>query len=87
MNTDTTEFKYLEQDKSVTYQIKKLYLNPYLDMYNSKILIYEISKHPTIEPIVKALDKSIEITSKSKEKRIFYSGQGWAYQKINTHQG
>ena len=56
-------------------------------MYNSEILIYEISKHPTIETIVKALDKSIEITSKSKEKRIFYSGQGWAYQKINTHQG
>ena len=56
-------------------------------MYNSKILSYEISKHPTIEPIVKALDKSIEITSKSKEKRIFYSDQGWAYQKINTHQG
>lgn len=80
ITTDTTEFKYLEKDKSGTYQIKKLYLNPYLDMYNSEILSYEISKHPTIEPILKALDRVIKITNKSKEKRIFHSDQGWAYQ-------
>ena len=80
ITTDTTEFKYLEKDKTGTYQIKKLYLNPYLDMYNSEILSYEISKHPTIEPILKALDKAIKVTNKSKEKRIFHSDQGWAYQ-------
>ena len=80
ITTDTTEFKYLEKDKTGTYQIKKLYLNPYLDMYNSEIISYEISKHPTIEPILKALDKAIKITNKSKEKRIFHSDQGWAYQ-------
>ena len=45
-------------------------------MYNSEILSYEISKHSTIEPILKA----IEITNKAKEKRIFHSDQGWAYQ-------
>lgn len=80
ITTDTTEFKYFEKDKSGTYQVKKLYLNPYLDMYNSEILSYEISKHPTIEPILKALDKAIKITNKSKEERIFHSDQGWAYQ-------
>ena len=80
ITTDTTEFKYFEKDKSGNYQIKKLYLNPYLDMYNSEILSYEISKHPTIEPILKALDKAIKVTNKSKEKRIFHSDQGWAYQ-------
>ena len=80
ITTDTTEFKYFEKDKSGTYQIKKLYLNPYLDMYNSEILSYEISKQPTLEPILKALDKVIEITNKTKEKRIFHSDQGWAYQ-------
>ena len=74
------EFKYLEKDKTGTYQIKKLYLNPYLDMYKSEILSYEISKHPTIEPILKALDKAIKVTNKTKEKRIFHSYQGWAYQ-------
>ena len=50
-------------------------------MYNSEILSYEISKHPTIEPILKALDKAIKVTNKSKEERIFHSDQGWAYQK------
>lgn len=32
--TDTTEFKYYQKEKSGNYQVKKLYLNPYLDMYN-----------------------------------------------------
>ena len=38
-------------------------------MYNSEKLSYEISKHSTIEPILKALDKAIEITNKAKEKK------------------
>ena len=81
ITTDTTEFKYFEKDKSGNSQIKKLYLTPYLDMYNSEILrSYEISKQPTIEPILKALDKAIGITNKTKEERIFHSDQGWAYQ-------
>lgn len=80
ITTDTTEFKYLEKDKSGNYQVKKLYLNPYLDMYNSEIISYEISKQPTLEPILKALDKAIEITSVNKGKRTFHSDQGWAYQ-------
>lgn len=80
ITTDTTEFKYLEKDKNENYQVKKLYLNPYLDMYNSEIISYEISKQPTLEPILKALDKAIEITNINKDKRIFHSDQGWAYQ-------
>lgn len=80
ITTDTTEFKYLEKDKKGNYQVKKLYLNPYLDMYNSEIISYEISKKPTLEPILKALDEAIEITSVNKSNRIFHSDQGWAYQ-------
>ena len=80
ITTDTTEFKYLEEDKNGNYQVKKLYLNPYLDMYNSEIISYEISKQPTLEPILKALDRAIEITNINKDKRIFHSDQGWAYQ-------
>ncbi len=80
ITTDTTEFKYLEKDKNGNYQIKKLYLNPYLDMYNSEIISYEISKQPTLAPILKALEKAIEITSINKEGRTFHSDQGWAYQ-------
>lgn len=80
ITTDTTEFKYLEKDKSGNYQEKKLYLNPYLDMYNSEIISYEISKQPTLKPILKALDKAIEVTSVNDGKSIFHSDQGWAYQ-------
>ena len=80
ISTDTTEFKYLEKDKNGNYQVKKLYLNPYLDMYNSEIISYEISKQPTLKPILKALDKAIEVTNINKEERIFHSDQGWAYQ-------
>ena len=80
ITTDTTEFKYLEKDKNGNYQVKKLYLNPYLDMYNGEIISYEISKQPTLEPILKALEKAIEVTSVNKDKRIFHSDQGWAYQ-------
>jgi len=77
---DTTEFKYLEKDKSGNYQVKKLYLNPYLDMYNGEIISYEISKQPTLKPIIKALDKAIDVTSINKGERVFHSDQGWAYQ-------
>ena len=80
ITTDTTEFKYLEKDKSGNYQVKKLYLNPYLDMYNGEIISYEISKQPTLKPIIKALDKAIDVTSINKGERVFHSDQGWAYQ-------
>ncbi|MDU5416981.1 IS3 family transposase [Peptoniphilus harei] len=80
ITTDTTEFKYLEKDKNGNYQVKKLYLNPYLDMYNGEIISYEISKQPTLEPILKALDKALEVTNSNKEEKIFHSDQGWAYQ-------
>ena len=80
ITTDTTEFKYLEKNKLGNYQVKKLYLNPYLDMYNSEIISYEISKQATLEPILKALEKAIKVTKVNKNKRIFHSDQGWAYQ-------
>lgn len=80
ITTDTTEFIYLEKDELGTYQKKKLYLNPYLDMYNREILSYEISKQPTLGPILKALDKAIEVTSVNQNAKIFHSDQGWAYQ-------
>ena len=49
-------------------------------MYNSEIISYEISKHPTLRPILKALYRAIEVTSVNKDNRIFHSDQGWAYQ-------
>lgn len=75
ITTDTTEIKYLEKDKSGNYQVKKVYLNPYLDMFNSEIISYEISKEPTLTPIIKALEGAIKVTSVNKGKSIFHSDQ------------
>ena len=44
-------------------------------MYNSEIISYEISKQPTLKPILKALEKAIEVTSVNKDNRIFHSDQ------------
>lgn len=49
-------------------------------MYYGEIISYEISNHPKLEPILKALDKAIEVTSVNKDKRIFNSDKGRAYQ-------
>jgi len=72
ITTDTTENKYLEKDKSGNYQVKKVYLNPYLDIFNSEIISYEISKEPTLTPIIKALEGAIKVTSVNKGKSIFH---------------
>ena len=72
ITTDTTEIKYLEKDKSGNYQVKKVYLNPYLDIFNSEIISYEISKEPTLTPIIKVLEGAIKVTSVNKGKSIFH---------------
>ncbi len=38
ITTDTTEFKYYEFDDKGKMIIKKLYLDPFMDMYNGEIL-------------------------------------------------
>lgn len=80
ITTDTSEFKYYEVDKSGNMQVKKLYLNPFLDMYNSEIISYSITSAPTLDAIIIPLEEAIKKTSTSKFKRIFHSDQGWAYQ-------
>ncbi|EHG5987414.1 transposase, partial [Enterococcus faecalis] len=43
ITTDTTEFKYFEADNAGIFRQKKLYLDPFMDMYNSEILSYSLS--------------------------------------------
>ena len=62
ITTDTTEFKYYEIDKKGRMTTKKLYLDSFIDMYNGEIISYGISKTPSSENILNALDKAIEIT-------------------------
>lgn len=80
ITTDTTEFKYYEKDPNGVIQIKKLYLDPFMDMYNREIISYGISKRPSVENIMGALRKAIEVTNDCKYRRTFHSDQGWAYQ-------
>ena len=80
ITTDTTEFKYYEVNEKGHMVIKKLYLDPFMDMYNSEILSYSISKQPSAIGIMTALEKAIEITSDCPYRRTFHSDRGWAYQ-------
>lgn len=75
ITTDTSEFKYYTKDN----KIGKLYLDPFLDMYNGEIISYSITPTPSALGIMNALNKAIEVSSKCKYQRIFHSDRGWAY--------
>ncbi len=86
ITTDTTEFKYYEVDAKGRMAIKKLYLDPFMDMCNGEILSYSISKQPSATGIMTALKEAISITSDCPYRRTFHSDRGWAYQmKTYTH--
>ena len=60
--------------------IKKLYLDPFMDMWNLEILSYGISDRPSAQSIMIALNKAIDVTSDCRFRRTFHSDRGWAYQ-------
>jgi transposase InsO family protein len=80
ITTDTSEFKYYEVDDKGRMIIKKLYLDPFMDLYNREIISYGISHHPSATNIMNALNEAIETTNNCKYRRTFHSDQGWAYQ-------
>jgi len=80
ITTDTSEFKYYEIDDKGRMLIKKLYLDPFMDLCNREIISYGISQSPSAENIMKALNEAIDITSDCQYRRTFHSDQGWAYQ-------
>lgn len=80
ITTDTTEFKYYQINAKGQMEIKKLYLDPFMDMYNSEIVTYRIAKQPNGESVMEALKEIIEKTSDCIYRRTFHSDQGWAYQ-------
>ncbi len=53
--TDTTEFKYYEVDDTGRMVIKKMYLDPFMDLYNREIISYGISPKPSVSNIISAL--------------------------------
>ena len=80
ITTDTTEFKYYEIDNKGRMVIKKLYLDPFIDMFNGEVLSYGISQTPSAISILTAQKKAIEITCDCPYRRTFHSDRGWAYQ-------
>ena len=80
ITTDTTEFKYYEVDDKGNMTIKKLYLDPFMDMFNGEILSYSITMQPSAMGIMTALKTVIKLTSDCPYRRTFHSDRGWAYQ-------
>jgi len=71
--TDVTEFKCLDN--------KKLYLSPIQDLYNGEIISYGISDSPTLEFVLKPLNKAMKIvTEEAQYRTTIHSDQGWHYQ-------
>lgn len=80
ITTDTTEFKYYKVDKTGKMNIKKLYLDPFMDMFNLEIISYGISTKPSASSIIAALNEAVEKTEDCRYRRTFHSDRGWAYQ-------
>lgn len=76
ITTDTTEFKYYEIDDKGHMTVRKLYLDPFMDMCNREIVSYGVSKHPSAESILKALDEAIAVTGDCRYRRTFHSDRG-----------
>ena len=80
ITTDTSEFKYYEADSQGHLTLHKLYLDPFLDIFNNEIISYGIAKYPSANSILEAQAEAIEITADCPYRRTFHSDQGWAYQ-------
>ena len=83
ITTDTSEFKYYEPDEKGRVTIKKLYLDPFLDLWNLEVLSYGVSASPSANSIMTALNEAIDVTSDCRYRRTFHSDRGWAYQMNN----
>lgn len=71
--TDVTEFKCTNNEK--------LYLSPIMDLYNSEILGFNMSKRPTLEFVIDSLKQALPIIHECAEYRTtIHSDQGWHYQ-------
>lgn len=72
--TDVTEFKFLQEEK--------LYLSPILDLYNSKIISFKVSKRPTLDLALDPLKEAISVIEQHAPYRTtIHSDQGWHYQR------
>ncbi len=72
LTTDITEFKCVDGGK--------LYLSPIMYMYNGEILSYGISRHPTLDFVMKPLKEALQVVKEARYRTTIHSDQGWHYQ-------
>ncbi len=70
--TDITEFKLSDSTK--------LYLSPFMDLYNCEILSYSISNRPTLDIVIDALNNILNQRPSLNYRMTIHSDQGWHYQ-------
>ena len=58
-----SEFKYWLRDSDGKPVTHKLYLDPYMDLFNSEIVSFHIGKTPSAEGIQSALEEAIRVTA------------------------
>ncbi|MDC4182863.1 hypothetical protein [Mycoplasma bradburyae] len=59
--TDTTEFKYYIINGNGVKVTGKLYLDWFIDLCNGEVISYYISKQPTLQNVISALEKLSKI--------------------------
>ena len=73
------------KEKTGKLQTKKLYLDPYMDMYNLEIISYVLSDRPNGVTMLQGLEVAIERTKVCPYRRTFHFDRGWGYQ-MNAYQ-
>lgn len=61
--------------------MKKTYLDPSFDLFNREVLSFSISKQPSTQTIISALNQAIETSSDKPFRRTPHFDQSWAYYK------
>lgn len=68
--TDVTEIRMFGQ---------KIYLSPVLDLFNSELIFYTISRYPELEMVMEMINGTVSIIGTG-SNAILHSDQGWHYQ-------
>lgn len=71
--------KWATDVTQINIKDEKIYFSPILDMFNSEIIAYSISKSPNMKMINEMLNKAFDKV-KDTNGLIFHSDQGWQYQ-------
>lgn len=82
ITTDTTEFKYFELDANGALKVKKLYLDPFMDLYNLEIISFSISPTPSAESILSVQQQTIEKFFAILKQELYYGNTFHSYDEL-----